>query len=100
MPVLQDACDHNYCCLVRGSGLSGGQEKEIKTKMQKDFRIIICALSAAALLLTGCGKNADPSKPRKPGVADYLLGGEDIKAFQKAKVALEQINKSRKEQTQ
>ena len=46
--------------------------------------------------LAGCG-GEKASKPKEPGVVDYITGSESIKTYQKTKEKIRDINKTLEE---
>jgi len=65
----------------------------------KRFFVIVFTISYLALFLCGCNNNKSDSHKKKttePGVADYMVGDEQLKTYQKTKSKMEDINKTLK----
>ena len=58
--------------------------------MMKIFLSTFLVMSSLIMLSSGCSKE----KPSEPGVVDYMTGAEQLKTYQKAKVKIEDIDKS------
>ena len=57
----------------------------------------------SVFFLWGCNNNQPSTykrETRKPGVADYVVGGEQLKSYQKTKSKLDGINKNLQRQYQ
>ena len=64
--------------------------------MKKLFPVIIILI----IFLLGCTKESPTTNKPEPGVVDYITGAEQIKAYERTKSKIEDINKTLKEQRQ
>jgi len=63
----------------------------------KRFFVAGLAVGYVLLSLYGCSNNKPDThkkKTREPGVADYMVGGQQLKTYQKTKSKINDINKT------